>query len=88
MTDMTDLAALVPTAGFTHSDHRHPGSKMKRPIVKPSRRTISTLVLPDLVSRSAAKRILSENSNHSSLIAPPLTSKCLTHAIAASRSDL
>src|SRR5262249_42926372 len=35
----------VLTTGFTHSDQRQPGSRTKRPRVKPSRRTTSTRVL-------------------------------------------
>src|SRR5262245_37813780 len=35
----------VLTTGLTHSDHRHPGCSVNRPIVNPSSRTTSTLVL-------------------------------------------
>src|SRR5919108_2444334 len=35
----------VPATGFTHSDHRHPGSNANRPTVVPPSRTTSTFVL-------------------------------------------
>src|SRR6185295_7525383 len=42
----------VLTTGLTHSDQRHPGSKLKRPRVKPSSRTTSTRVLSGLRTSS------------------------------------